>query len=281
MTKIDIDLPKDLKLPTALMGSLAKLERANECIRDLELEIDAYVKSPDAPYEIVRKFDRAGLEYEFWIKLTKAVPARIAVLSGDVAHNLSSSLDHIFNALVVHAGHESKKHDHFPIYSDRSKFETAALKKTLLRVSQSAREKLFKLQPFQSQAQNAAAFAVLRELNNTDKHRHLIKMAGACELGAELTIGRPDIPMVDINGNRISIVGFAEPAPIQVDFHERKYFSIRLGSPAPSFVADTQTNIELVFEACGGLRLVPIRKTLRTLSAAVRSALFDFAEEFT
>jgi hypothetical protein len=75
-----------------LDGCWAKIERANENIKNLEAEITALTHP--SRYIVIRHFDRQTKEMVFWA-LPQIVPLRLSVLAGEIVHHLRSSLDDV------------------------------------------------------------------------------------------------------------------------------------------------------------------------------------------
>jgi hypothetical protein len=85
-------------------GPVMKIQRALEHIAAVESAVGAWLAT-DA-YSIVREQDATGLT-ALRVRLTQDPPARIALLVGDVVHNLRSALDHaVYDVALGHAGGE-------------------------------------------------------------------------------------------------------------------------------------------------------------------------------
>lgn len=82
----------------SLDGCYAKLERAQESLNYLSDTADGLF-STDA-YRLIRAPQGAG-EYVIRFHCPDRLPLRFAVLSGEIVHNLRSSLDHLVTALVL------------------------------------------------------------------------------------------------------------------------------------------------------------------------------------
>src|ERR1700694_3709013 len=81
-----------------LDGRWAKIERANENIKNLEAEISAFVQ-PD-PYTIAGNVNHQTKECTF-VANAKTIPLKFSVLVGEIIHHLRSSLDHLIWALAL------------------------------------------------------------------------------------------------------------------------------------------------------------------------------------
>ena len=104
----------------------AKLERAEEHINQLNVEVEALLDS--APYRSIPHDDPQALE-DFERTLSRIrVPPRISVLAGEAIHQTRSALDHIAAALVLVNKHQTTRETQFPIYKYRPSHERESLR---------------------------------------------------------------------------------------------------------------------------------------------------------
>ena len=82
-----------------LIGVRLKIERAKQHIRDLDEQIRAFVERD--PYQVVAESDRKGGDQIFRLRVIEEIPARWAVIVGEMAYQLRSALDHLAWAAVV------------------------------------------------------------------------------------------------------------------------------------------------------------------------------------
>jgi hypothetical protein len=104
----------------------------------------------------------------------RIVAPRLSVLTGEVLHQLRSSLDHLVRALILCNGGTPKK-SQFPIWDSEpvDKKNLKDYEKQIAGIKNEAvRQKLWQLQPWQTTANRW--LWDLGELNNQDKHRSLI-----------------------------------------------------------------------------------------------------------
>jgi hypothetical protein len=193
---------------TALVN--LKVDRAREHIRELHSEIRRF-HSRD-PYSIVENLDPETGESVKTLRIRRRMPPRLAVIVGDVVHNLRSSLDHLAWQLVL-ANHEvPTRRTAFPISDTVAEFESRGLRK-IQGVGHEAACLIKGLKPFKGG--NDALWS-LHQLNIIDKHRLLVTIdlvrqgmrMGGVELvfqpfvrlplksGAELARG-PEIRVID------------------------------------------------------------------------------------
>ena len=108
---------------------------------------------------------------------------RLAALAGEVVYHLRSALDFaVYAAAIVDPG-TPQQGTQFPIVSDERDWDAQATRR-LRGIAPWRREIVRALQPFNGEAWAA----VLRDLSNPDKHRHLTVVAAEAE--HKLTIKR-------------------------------------------------------------------------------------------
>ncbi len=193
-----------------LRGCRAKIERANECIQNLNREITAFLVSDPPPYTITKEMQNDARDYVFLVRLDRCIPDRFSVLAGEIVHHLASSLDHLFAALITRNGHTVEKRHYFPIYTSTKEFRKACEKGLIDDISPAAQEIVRSVQPcLASSTPRDTILAAVKKLNNTDKHQLLIVVAAAAAIGDQITVGYPG--MVDINGNLVNIIRLSPP----------------------------------------------------------------------
>src|SRR4051812_17788784 len=112
-------------MPHPLDGCYAKIQRAEEHIKTLNMEISAFLEGDPKPYQIVRQFQNDGLQYAFIAKGSSIVPIRFSVIIGEVFHQLRFSLDHLVCALVLKNGKSISTSHQFPICTKAEHFDKA------------------------------------------------------------------------------------------------------------------------------------------------------------
>jgi hypothetical protein len=80
-----------------LDGISSKIQRAEENIKNLSTEIDAFVLANPNPYRIVKEFQNEGRDYVFKGFGELDVPLRFAAICGEIIYLLRSSLDHLLS----------------------------------------------------------------------------------------------------------------------------------------------------------------------------------------
>jgi len=263
-----------------LRGCRAKIERADECVKNLNVEINAFLSSDPPPYAVFKKLQDNARQYVFLAKSHKAVPDRFAVLAGEIVHHLASSLDHLFAALVTKNGNMVEKRHYFPIYTSTKKFRKACDRGAISDVSATAQKLISSVQPCKTPAPRDTILAAVKEINNIDKHRLLIVIVVAGNLSQTVHIGCKGKDIRDIHGNPANIVSLGDPALVAVNEKGVEFFRIGLAEPTPEFEADTDFSAQIVFAQCGLAKLVPLTQALPSMIAGVTHTINLFVGEF-
>lgn len=156
----------------------AKVERARNEIRLLKTDITAFCE--ERARLIVREVRD---EQDHWIYYGDAPkpPIQWSVRAGESAYNLRSALDHLTWQLVESNGGSPGKHTAFPILENP---DPRIFKRRLCGVSSSAVEYIQSVQPYRIKQRGQVEYppdservcrglAMLHEICNADKHRHL------------------------------------------------------------------------------------------------------------
>ena len=123
-----------------LRGCRAKIQRADECVKNFNREIDAFLGANPKPYVVTAELKDNSRSYVFSARLLVDLPDRFAVLSGEVIHHLRSSLDHLFAALILKSGHTIEKRHQFPIHTNVKEFRKACKDGAIQDISISAQK---------------------------------------------------------------------------------------------------------------------------------------------
>jgi hypothetical protein len=160
-----------------LSGSRAKIQRAHEHRNALEGEIEPVLNGERHQIRLSAQLDphtgyhvfRVGAMPDEW-------RLRVAVVLGDIVHNLRSSLDQLAWQLVLnHSGRpatdQGARQVAFPIQTDSKKLASTY---TYNKVSGSDRAIIESAQPYKGPDNpKLHGLAVLQRLSNRDKHRML------------------------------------------------------------------------------------------------------------
>jgi hypothetical protein len=164
-----------------------KIERAKHHLRDLHQAVEQYTQRH--PYSAWRIQQRDG-EPDVWrykLLFWPDVEPYLAMILGDVVHNLRSALDHLAVAIAPpdRAGDAS-----FPIHTEniwtkdaggapllKHKGARRSFKRAVKRMPDAAVAIIRKLQPCFSDQPEANHLAILNWLEQADKHRNLVPYA--------------------------------------------------------------------------------------------------------
>lgn len=265
-----------------LDGVKAKIQRAEEHIQNLNREITAFVGSDPPPYKVVREHQNKGLQYAFIVSGEVDVPLRFAVMAGEVFHQLRSSLDHLLYALVVKNGGTPTTKTQFPMCSTIKAFEEAVTNGRIKGVSSAAEKLIRSVQPYSTPTPDDTILSVINQYNVLDKHNLLVFVCAVAKLGEQITIGLdPKISTIQgRKGEMPNIVGFFEPPPFKVSKNGEVIFAINLGKPAPNFVADADSALQIAFEKFGRVKFCPVIQALEGITAGTKHTINLFASEF-
>ena len=157
-----------------LDGCRAKIERASLHLREFGDRVRSF--TDQAPYKVRGEHHSDTNEIVFVAEANHAcppIPLDLALIAGEVAHQLRSALDHLVWQLVVaHTGQPPQgTKSGFPIFKTEAGYQQRA-GSMIVGVSDRARERIRAAQPFHLDGDAECALTwVVHELNNTDKHR--------------------------------------------------------------------------------------------------------------
>lgn len=188
-------------MPDRLRSIIAKIERAEEHIRNLETALRAFLaKNPYRPvaYNESDTGDRV-------IKLTivEIAPISFSLILGDAIHNLRSALDHLAQQLVLANNGTPTEQTCFPIFhrADCKAFE-AGFERAVQGASKQALDLIRTLKPYQG---GNEALCGLHRLDILDKHRLLVAVA-ATNPATIIRLGVVPLQAfpIDAEGRRVS-----------------------------------------------------------------------------
>jgi hypothetical protein len=151
-----------------LTNARAKLDRADEHLRELRDEIQAFANTE--PYSVVNEERAADLDVaRIWVR--DYPPLKLGLIFGDVLGNWRSALDNLANDLVRLNGRDPGAGTSFPIFSDPGDFDRRGANR-IRGVSQEHAAIITGLQPFQNDWDpTIQALLTLNKYVNADKHR--------------------------------------------------------------------------------------------------------------
>jgi len=148
-----------------------KIERANKHVGDLQTVVRNFLDSN--PYEVATKRDPTTRKLIYYIARANPFPPDIAVIAGDVLHNLRCSLDHLAQQLyLVGSGSGSYRDQTSFLIAKGAKEFKAGLPGKVHGMRQDAIDAICALEPY-DRGQGADLWT-LHRLNNIDKHRLIV-----------------------------------------------------------------------------------------------------------
>lgn len=199
-------------------------------------------------YEITRKVNRDAMQHTYYFTQLRPLPEDIALIVGDVVHNMRSVLDHVaFHAVTESRSRltqEDKRQvtfviaDSAELFSHQQKRRGSAMGEVLTRIEA--------FQPYRGpRTYQNAHLAYLRDLSNTDKHRRLNIAVHVMEgFDLEQWTGGDrlrsaswfDGPLV--NGAMALVAAFRSPQP-EVDLSEAVKVRVGIGESLPRGLANS------------------------------------------
>jgi hypothetical protein len=167
-----------------LAGAYAKLERADENIRNLKVEISAFLQEHPAgglPEDKNKALDE-------WVDFhaKRVVPPRFGILAGEIAHHLRSSFDHVMWQLSTESYRRSNERDiTFPIFTERPTTKnkiTSYQRKVQGITSAEALQFIESIQPYNAGNPLDDPLAIIHDLNRVDKHQEIVLVVGTFDL---------------------------------------------------------------------------------------------------
>jgi hypothetical protein len=186
----------------------AKLERARHHLDTLEAAIDKFMDNE--PYDAVAKYSRAKGGYYAILRRAEPLPAWWSLVVGDAVHNLRSSLDTLVYALTKKAlGREPTTEEvrevQYPIVEELRSFP-GEFGRRVRYLGKDEWAEIFWTQPFWftdptlTDKPRLSVLAILRDLSNVDKHRHLVIAAAAATSSSIELVGPGIDPGTTLQG---------------------------------------------------------------------------------
>jgi hypothetical protein len=159
----------------------AKIGRARKHLAEFEQQLREHANSK--PSQVVR--EREGDEFVFRAKTLRETPVELALIAGDVIHNVRAALDHLAAMIVAKNGGDING-SQFPI-TEKAKDLSSRITKTMGPASDCAKRFVKLLRPYKRS--NGLAF-LIHSLDIADKHRLLVPV-GMANAHTRLT---PNLP---------------------------------------------------------------------------------------
>jgi hypothetical protein len=253
-------------------GCWAKIERAEEHIKNLKSEIDAFFLSDPKPYRIVRETQDEGRSHQ-WIGFEdRALPPRISVITGEIIHQLRSSLDHLVVAMVRQRGRTVNKDHGFPITETPEKFKSAVDGGKIKCISLAAQRLIESKQPYNTR--DGAPSSVLNALHRNDiEDKHcLLLVVTACAFMDSMTVNSDD------QGHPVRHDLSVFP-PTRLTKEGVKIAAIGCAK-GPEFDPKAEFSPLVAFEEFGTIKLNPVLAALTKARDFVGQTIREFDGEF-
>jgi hypothetical protein len=200
----------------AFSGVWAKLDRAEEHAQ-LALNLaERYVA--EAPVKLVKSLAEDRLSFAVTAYASSAPAPRLAVIVGEVVHQVRSALDHIVCELAAANGQQVLRNHQFPVARTVTSWDAMIGKGALRGLTVGDIEAIRSLQPFRNDGDPADNWlSVVSEYDNIDKHRLLLVVAAAATPSDVITLGEiigfdfPPSRMISREGTLLAKVSFRSP----------------------------------------------------------------------
>lgn len=236
-----------------------KLERAEKHLTEVEGMIAEYVSRH--PYEVGKGMENDEGRSVRFLRFTEQPDNMLAVVIGDVIHNVRSALNHLAVACVPRE--KRRRRVQFPIFDEdpatiedleRRKATLDAWKKQTKGMIPEARAALQTLQPYNSGFDNKTlhGLTIVEELSNTDKHRELVVTGSGLRnpVVRKFTNGlalRPESVVGDVkDGAQIT----SEPFPREVEMEIEGTVLVVVGMGEKGGYAELPSALHTVIRAC-------------------------------
>lgn len=262
-----------------LQGITAKIQRAEENIRNLNTEITAFLSRNPNLYDIRGEFENGGLEYVVKGYGKPDIPLRFSVLAGEIIHHLKSVFDHLICALIVEQGGTPTAASKFPVCFKADKFIKTCQNGCINGVSDSAVDIIEKTQPYHAVNPATTVLGGLTEWDNIDKHRLLILTVGIVTLGERINIGNaknsPDDPELIIAGISTpdQMFGVASNEGVEI-------LRLFLASPCPTLQVEPEVATQIALQIDGVSDYFEVIKTLTEMLQGTIGTVKKFRTEF-
>lgn len=184
----------------SLTGVEAKVSRAKEHIQTVKDEVISW--QDGRPYLITKEANADFTRWALVLRLQKPAELfqrnllRWTLIIGDAVNNLRSALDHLIYAIAVHESGSNSPPDEkrlaFPICNSAGEFKDSA--KRIKNLTADVRTAIELVQPYnRTHPTLPALLAILRDFNNTDKHK-LLRLAYSATSEGQVSFQREGSP---------------------------------------------------------------------------------------
>lgn len=257
-----------------LDGCLAKIERAKEHHESLKTYVAEFLKSANECLKQSSYHSDDGLKVILRATCPLEPDLKIAVIAGEIVHQLRSSLDHLLCALIKQNGNTRSKQSQFPICTTRENYDNEVRRGRIKGVSLTAEKLIEQFQPYNNKDPNTTTICVTSNLNNWDKHNALVISAAAAQVGENIEIdgGTKEVPA--------QITNFSMPETIKLENGKADYFYIQLAAPAPGVIVKSSIKLHMAIEIDEKGTLAPLIDVMEEIIASTEGTIRLFREEF-
>lgn len=260
-----------------LDGCRAKIERANENIKNLEAEIAAFVDPSNQ--SVVSHVDPDAKRCDF-VALGQEVPLRFSILIGEIIHHLRSSLDHLVWALVLKRHKTPTFRVQFPACLTAKEFKAAKDRGIINGISRSAQAIIERLQPYNTANWRATVsdqpLRIVHDLDIADKHKLLTVAVSATYIPNKLQFSGN---MADTQIERIIPDKWADRL-LRADPNGTNILTIEFIKMHPDLKVKADFTFQVAFEQFGTREIEPVISGLSHLHNAVVKTIKQFEGEF-
>jgi hypothetical protein len=219
-----------------LEGINEKIKRANECICNLDREINSFFS--DSKYPVIPNQDDQMFKVVADYHLDRPIPLRFSVLAGEIVHHLRSCYDH----LIWHFSDASYRNTHcnlieFPVFDVKpvSKDELPRYERKIKGVSNAQVKALIQaFQPYNVPPPRESPLFIIHNMDRFDKHRELVivfpalaRKLGAKAFRALMNYEKAKSPGTRIEYDRaVNVDSEITPHVAFRPFGEREYVSV-------------------------------------------------------
>lgn len=251
--------------------ALAKCDWSEKHIDKLKTVVAEFRRSN--PCTISKKADSETGDVTYYVADVPVIPDEIALIAGDVLHNLRCALDYVACGLVGAENVTSKTK--FPIRRDPKDWEVSGLR-MVDGARKEAIEALRRIRPYEG---GKTLLYVIHALNNVDKHRLLLTVnfkntgrvtAESGEIGDDFL----DTKWSFVHASGVvTNVGTTTSLPRVPLYAGQKLLTV----PASQKEQDVGFLIDIAFGESGAAKGMPIAITLELASKTVRRVILELA----
>lgn len=263
-----------------LASCWAKLDRAEETLQSLTAEIEAFNVIAAQQIELKHDLTPDGMEYVISAHGSVAIPARFAVIVGEIVHHMRSALDHLICDLVAANGGQVTNRHQYPVCSTPDLYKEAVKKGNVRGLKKTTCAIIEAQQPYTQNNPADTVLAVVQDFSNQDKHRLLLVTSSVAALHEEITIGGASNNTTDGSQKVPNIVGFKDFEPVALNASGVRIFSIQFAERVASFHVQAQPKFHVALKQCGAVRNAVLPFTMKHILAGVRGTIKLFENEF-